>query len=531
VDSKRASALALSVVVLVVLMTACRGAGGEPQSLNYGLTLVPSGIDPHIHASNELGIPLSNVYDTLVFQDPASGEFVPGLATEWSVSADGLVYTFSLRKDVKFHDGTRFNAAAVQANLERVVDPNTGSQKARFMLGSFERAEVIDDYTVAIHLAAPYAPLLDSLSQVYLGMASPDALAEWGTSDYQFHQVGTGPYTFVEYVPGDHLTLARNPEYRWGPAFLDTAESEGVDEIVFRFYEDAATRAIALESGQADVMGEIPPQDARRLAEDDRFVLHPVAIPGQPLQLFINTTRPPTDELAVRRALITATDRATIVATIFGSWSPVAYAPLSAASKGYVADLEDWYPYDPQHARTLLEDAGWSDGDGDGVRERDGLSLRLDLYYMSWGMVPEVIQMLESAWSAVGVEVNAQLVSYPAALEAAANGEHHVMPFNLFGTDPSLLNNFYTTGAGFNWSKVADPELDRWLEEAAEAADPAARLDFYRKAQTRIMEQALIVPIRDYVNLNVATVSITDLSYDAQGWFPLLAEVRLEADR
>jgi peptide/nickel transport system substrate-binding protein len=531
VDRKRLPLLVLGVLMSAALLAACGGSDGQPRTLTYGLTLVPSGIDPHIHASNELGIPLSSVYDTLVYQDPATGEFVPGLATEWTVSADGLVYTFSLRKDVKFHDGTRFDAAAVEANLERVVDPETGSQKARFMLGPFERAEVVDDYTVTIHLAAPYAPLLDSLSQVYLGMASPAALAEWGPSDYQFHQVGTGPFTFVEYIPGDHLTLARNPDYRWGPAFLKDGGSRAVDEVVFRFYEDPATRAIALESGQADVMGEIPPQDARRLAEDARFVVHPVAIPGQPLQLFLNVARPPTDELAVRRALISAADRATIAETVFGSWSPVAYAPLSAVSKGYPPDFESWYPFNPDGARTLLEGAGWIDADGDGVRERDGVELRVDLYYMGWGLVPEVVQMLESAWTAVGVGVDAQLVSYPAALEAARDGDHHAIPFNLFGTDPSLLDNFYTSGGGFNWSKVEDAELDRWLQEAAATTDMDARLALYHRAQTRIMELALVLPIRDYVNLNVASVAVEDLSYDAQGWFPLLGKTRLEADR
>jgi len=529
VDRKRLPLLVLGVLVLAALLATCGGGGvGEPQTLTYGLTLVPSGIDPHIHASNELGIPLNSVYDTLVYQDPTSGEFVPGLATEWTIAADGLVYTFTLRTDVRFHDGTRFDAEAVRVNLERVVDPETGSQKARYMLGTFVRAEVIDESTVAIHLAAPYAPLLDSLSQVYLGMASPAALGEWGPSDYQFHQVGTGPFRFVEYVPGDRLTLARNPDYRWGPAFF---EDGGVDEVVFRFYEDPATRAIALESGQADVMGEIPPQDARRLAEDARFVVHPVAIPGQPLQLFLNTARPPTDELAVRQALITATDRATIAETIFGTWSPVAYAPLSAVSKGYPSGFEAWYPYDPERARALLEEAGWRDADGDGVRERDGVALRLDLYYMGWGLVPEVVQMLESAWAAIGVGVNAQPVSYPAALEAARNGEHHAIPFNLFGTDPSLLESFYSSGGGFNWSKVEDPELDRWLAEAAATTEMGARLALYQRAQTRIMEQALVLPIRDYVNLNVASAAVEDLAYDAQGWFPLLVKTKLEADR
>ena len=190
---------------------------GAPQSggtLHYGLTLPVSGIDPQINASSELGIALSSVYDTLVAQDE-SGNFHPDLAESWTISDDGLVYTFKLRQDVKFHDGTPFNAQAVVRNLERVADPATQSQKAVFLLGPFDHAEAVDDYTARIVLKEPYAPLLDSLSQVYLGMASPAALDQWG-DQYQFHQVGTGPFRFVSYQEGQSLVLERNPDYSVG---------------------------------------------------------------------------------------------------------------------------------------------------------------------------------------------------------------------------------------------------------------------------------------------------------------------------
>lgn len=523
---RRQRLVLMLVVLLVLLLSGCRGESDPARKLVYGLTLEPSGIDPHIHASSELGIPLSSVYDTLVCLDPESGDFVPGLAVGWTISEDGRVVSFDLRKEVRFHDGTRFDANAVKFNLERVMDPDTASQKARYMLGQFDRVEVLDDYQVAIHLEAPYAPLLDSLSQVYLGMASPTAVERWGNADYQFHQVGTGPYRFEEYVPGDHLTLVRNPDYRWAPAY-SRQEGAQVAEIEFRFFQDPATRAIALESGQVQIMGEIPPQDAGRLEENPAYQLYPVPIPGQPLQLFLNTTRPPTDELAVRQALIHATDRETIVNTVFGPWSPVASAPLTAVTLGYVPNFVTWYPYDLQKAQDLLAEAGWVDSDDDGIRDRAGQPLVMELYYMGWGMMPEVIQMLENAWTAVGIQVNAQLVSYPAALEAASNGDHNAIPFNLSGTDPAQLNNFFSSGGGFNWAKINDPELDAWLSKANTLADLDGRLALYGQVQLRIMEQALILPIRDYVNLNAANSRVEGLRYDARGWFPLLLEVQL----
>jgi peptide/nickel transport system substrate-binding protein len=195
---------------------ACSPVQAGIKELRYGLTLVPTGIDPHIHASSELGIPLASVYDTLVFRD-ADGGFVPGLAERWEIAADGLQYTFFLRRGVRFHDGTSFDARAVQVNLERILDPKTKSQKARFMIDKIKAVTVVDDFTVRLDLSEPFAPMLDSLSQVYVGMASPAALEKWG-AEYQFHQSGTGPFRFVEYVAGDHLTLERNPDYAWAPS-------------------------------------------------------------------------------------------------------------------------------------------------------------------------------------------------------------------------------------------------------------------------------------------------------------------------
>jgi len=501
-------------------------AGGK---LVYGLTLSPSGIDPHINASAELGIPLTSVYDTLIYRIPGSTpndgkQFVAGLAESWDMSDDGLTYTFRLRRDVTFHDGTPFNAEAVRANLERIVNPDTQSQKAIFLLGPFASVEVIDEYTVAMHLSAPYAPLLDGLAQVYLGMASPTALARWGV-DYQFHQVGTGPFKFVEYVPNDHLTLIRNDDYNWGPALYDHAGPAYLDEIEFRFFADPAGRAFALEAGDAGVMGELPPFDAARLRQDDRFGIMPVAIPGQPLGLMLNTRRPPLDDGRVRQALLLATDRATITQAIFGGESSPAYGPLTAVTFGYDPLLAQRYPYSRDEAAALLKEAGWSDADGDGVRERDGQPLILDAILMTWGSVPEVAQLVQSQWAQVGVALRTETLTYPAALQAAREGNYHIIPQNFSGSDPDLLWAYYYSNQPFNWSKVSDTTLDNLLDKGRNTPDPAQRAELYAQAQQLIMELALLIPIRDPVNLNAASARVAGLHFDAHGWFPLLHDV------
>ncbi|HHH82095.1 MAG TPA: hypothetical protein ENL35_03800, partial [Chloroflexi bacterium] len=316
-------ALPSTLILAALLLAACRPAPLPEKRLVYGLTLSPSGIDPHLNASAELGIPLTSVYDTLVVQDAGTGQFLPGLAERWEISPDGRRYTFFLREDVHFHDGTLFDAEAVRANIEYTLDPENHSQKAAGMLGPLVDVRVDGPYQVSLLLSEPFAPLLDSLSQVYLGIASPQALEEWGPAQYQFHQVGTGPYRFIEYVPNDHITLRRFEEYAWAPPIYENDQA-AIEEITFVFFEDPSTRPLALETHQADILGEVAPRDAARLASTDAFNLHQVDIPGQPQQFFFNVNREPTNDLRVRQALTQAVDREKIVGTVFGGYAPVA---------------------------------------------------------------------------------------------------------------------------------------------------------------------------------------------------------------
>jgi len=529
---KRHLTLLLAVPLLVVFLTTACSPASPPfdGTIIYGLTLTPSGIDPHIDASSELGIPLTSVYDPLVWLTP-EGDFEPGLAESWEVSDDGLTYTFHLRDDVTFHDGTSFSAEAVRFSLNRIAAPQTQSRKAAGMLGPYERTEILDETTVRVHFEEPYAPFLTSLSTVYLAMVSPDAVEEWG-DEYQFHQVGTGPFVLEEYIPKDHLTLVRNPDYDWAPSFFDHQGPPALQEVVFRFYTDPATRVLALESGEADVMGEIPPRDAVRLDENEDYQLLTVPIPGQPLQFFFNTQRNPTDDARVRQALLHAIDRPAIVDTVFESYSPPAYGPLCRSTFAYDSGVEDAYAYDPDRAVRLLEEAGWTDTDGDGTRDRDGHPLELETILMGWGYIPEVGQMLQSQFSQIGVGFQSRQTTFSNAMGEVASGDYHLVPFLFSSSDPDILRTTFHSSnvdGGFNWSKVSDPKLDAWLEEGKGAMDEAARRDIYAQIQQRIMDEAMILPVRDYVNLNAAAVRVEGLRYDRQGWFPLLYDVSVSA--
>jgi peptide/nickel transport system substrate-binding protein len=399
------------------------------------------------------------------------------------------------------------------------------------MMGSYDRTELVDDYTVKVHFREPYAPFLDSVSQVYLAIASPKALEAGGLDRYEAHQVGTGPFMIEQFVAKDRIVLVKNPDYTWAPDFMNHQGPAYLDKITFRFYPDPATRVPALEAGEAQIMGEISPLEADRLMADPRFTLYPIPIPGQSLQIFMNTQKSPTDDLRVRQALIYGVNRETLVNGIFRSYSPVAHGPLSRKTPFYEETVEGMYPYDLEKAQSLLVEAGWVDTDGDGIREKEGQTLVLKMVLMSWGSMPEVGTALQGLYRQLGVELETEILSYPAALEAARNGDHHLIPMAISSSDPDILAGYFHSDnidQGLaSLARYRDPDLDRWLDQGRQATTAQERAALYGRAQQRIMEQALIIPIRDYVNLNAARANVKGLRYSLQGWFPWLYDVYL----
>ncbi len=512
--------------VIFALLCIHPASFAQSNRIVYGLTLQPSGFDPHVNRSSELGIPLRSVYDTLVYRDPETKQFVPGLASSWEISDDGLVYTFHLKDGVTFHDGTPFNAAAVAANLDQITAIDTASQWAIFLLGPYDHYEIVDALTIKLVLNEPYAPLLDSLAQVYLGIASPTALSSYTDNRYQFHQVGTGPFVFKEFVPGDRIVLTRNPDYTWGPDFYTPPTDQSLDEIEFRFFTDPPTRSLALESGEAQIMGELLPVDARVLSGNSSLRLYPQAVPGQPLQFLMNTTRFPTDTRGFRQALLFGANREAIIDAVFQQFSPVAWGPLSASSPYYNSSVQGLYDNDINQALSLLSAAGYSDSDNDGFLDIGGVTLQVDVIVPPWGLLPDVATLLQDQWRTIGIKtVLKEVPTLGALLDEVATGDYNLVAFNAFGVDPVLLNDFFMSDGATNWTGYANSDLDLLLTEAMQQTDDGIRYGLYAQVQRTIMDEALILPIRDQVNLNGSAAAIDNLNYDPYGWFPLLNNV------
>jgi peptide/nickel transport system substrate-binding protein len=504
---------------------AAKKVGGR---LIFGLSWEPAGIDPHVSGSAECRIISKLVFEGLVRQTP-DGTF-PSLATDWEISDDGMTYTFHLRDDVTFHDGTPFNAEAVKYSLDRIVDPATKSESAASLIGPYESTEIVDDYTVRIHLSEPYAPFLTFLAHPIIAMVSPAAAEKWG-EDFDDHMVGTGPFIFKEWVRQDHMTVVRNPDYNWGPASFDHQGPAYLDEIVFKFIPEATVRVGTLETGEVDMINEVPPLDFERLAADPAYNMYTVIRLGAPFAIGMNVTRPPLDDLRVRQALEYAIDRQGIVDTLFPGVSPAVSGPLTPNLLGYWAGAEEMYGYDPAKAKSLLEEAGWVDTDGDGIRDKDGQPLQLWWPAFRFERTNEVAEMVQAQLKEVGINLKVDVLTFAAINEAWNKCEHNLVHFGFLGPDPDVLSVlFLSSNVGSGWAAtcIKDDQIDDLLTRGRATTDKDERIAIYTEVQQIIMDKALIVPIRAYTLLIATRAELKGMQFDPVGYVPLFYEVYME---
>jgi len=235
------------------LADAAPGGGG---TLVYGLGFdLDNTMDPQVTDFDSTIRVTLNICEPLVWE-PTPGRFVPGLAESWEVSPDAKTYTFRLRKGVKFHDGTPFTAEAVKFTMDRVVAPETKAGQSHDQLGPYDHTEVVDDHTAKIGMKQGYAPLLTNLNG-YLGIVSPTAVKKMGLAEFARHPVGTGPFVFKEWVPKDHITLVRNPDYTWGSSFFKRRGPAALEQIVFKIIPEESVRTGTLKTGETQYIDAV----------------------------------------------------------------------------------------------------------------------------------------------------------------------------------------------------------------------------------------------------------------------------------
>lgn len=500
----------------------------DRRCLRYAISADIPLLDPHFSDLPEAGMIFRQIYDTLVYRDSESGEFRPGLATEWMISDDGLLYTFRLRRDALFHDGSAFSAEAVAHNIARIFRPESEQSLARELLAPLRQFEVVDEYTVRLRLFEPHAALLDSLAQPFLGIASPKALSNSEGLRYQYHQSGTGPFMLESYLPGELIVLRRFDGYSGGLTINALLTGGEIERVEFSIIGDSEADLLSLLGDTQDVVDNVSPAAAHNQASNSRVILMPIRIPGQTAQFLFNTNRTHLNKRDVRLALLLATNRIGISDQIYFNASPVAWAPL-AESTGYAhTGFVKQFDFDLDQAQALLEAAGYADSDGDGILDLSGDKLALTVLTPPWGRLPEVAAFLKAQWRQIGIELVAEPAPGRSQLKSLIqSGEYDLIPVDNFGMDPGILGDVFLDNSAFSPSRAPHPRLNDLLSRAAKEQDALARRNQYYEIQTILMNEALILPIREHVRLRAISAQVRDLRFDAFGFYPLLANVKI----
>lgn len=486
-------------------------------TLAVGISVEPETLDPGDAVYIAEQFVVMNIFDTLVAMDP-QGELYPWLATEWTPNAEFTEFVFTLRQDVSFHDGTPFNAAAVKATFDHIMnDVETSGGKT--MLANYSESVVDGDYAITIKFSAPYPTFLNDVSRPWLGISSPDALQQYGL-DYGRNPIGTGPFMFSEWTAQEQIVLVRNQDYSWAPEFSAQQGPAAVESLVFRILPEAATRLTAMETGEIMIAEEPPALDAVALEDAGKAAIQTFSSPGMPSHMMINTEKTPTDDLRVRQAMVYAVNQEELAQTAFNRLGSAAHSVLSPTTWSFNKQSADLYRYDPAKAAQLLDEAGWIDGNGDGIREKDGENLAIE--YLAIPAYEEAFMELLAAYlQQAGFEVNIRTMDDAGIFAAGSAGEHNLLNMGWVSIDPGVLNIVYNSAnidGGSSFTRFRNADLDAVLNDAQTQTDRDQRKADYETAQQIIMENALIIPVHNYNRVFMLAPSVQGFFFDVEGY-------------
>ena len=494
----------------VILILGTIGIASASGTLVFGSSGDPSRLDPGDVTDGESIQRMDNIFEGLLEYEAGTTDIKPCLATSWEASADGTEIVFNLRKGVKFHDGTDFNADAVVFSFARQYDTtNPYHQYGEwsywgYMFSDVEKMEKIDDYTVKLVLKRPNASIMTSLAMFTVNIVSP-ANAEKYKGDAFKNPCGTGPFKFVEWVKDDHITLEANNNY-W-------REKPQLDQLIFKVIADPSARLMALEVGEVQGIEYPNPADFTRINANKDLVL--MTQPGMNIGYMAmnngygykdaneNGVRDPDEpwvktpgyfepftKKEVRQAINMAIDKQSIVDNIYMGTAIVAKNGMPPFMLGYNDEIQD-YPYDPVKAKQLLTEAGYPDG------------FEVTLYAMPVSRPymfdpPKIGEAIQSYLGAIGIKVKFYQVDWATYLQETEAGKHQMCLLGWTGDngDPdNFMNVLYganacSIGKAGNYAFYNNAEVQDLLSQALQTYDKDKRAEFYKKAQVLIHEDA-----------------------------------------
>nr|WP_221420774.1 ABC transporter substrate-binding protein [Conyzicola lurida] len=469
----------------------------------------PTCLDPHVGGNYPQALVATQYLESLVSIDD-DGEIIPWLATEWSVADDGLSWDFTLRDDVTFTDGTPFTAEAVAVNVAHLQDPATGSSTGYLALQKVESVEVVDDSTARFVLSEPDSALLESLSQPWLAIESPTALARPQAENCE-SPVGTGPFVVTAWDRQESITLERNDDYTSPPADAAHEGPAYLDGIEWRFLPDSASRYAALQAGTVDVIDNVQPDTIVAAESVDSVEELNAPRPGASNRIELNSSKAPFDDVLVREAFIRSANVDDAITSLFFDTAERSYSPLSSVEKlGYSADPE-LFEYDQDAAADLLDEAGWTETDADGYRAKDGVTLELDFPVSTNQSIPaeqSLFEQLQATAKEAGFKVNLEPLDLSSWYGALGENDYDLVSAPYTKVGPDVLRILFDSAgtipapSGYfaNHSQVKDDALDALLQSAGATSNEAERADDYAAAQQIVLEGYYILPLYDQQN-------------------------------
>ncbi len=492
-------------------------AGG---TLTIGMANEPGTLDPGAAVYVQEQFVLISLFDSLLSVSP-DGALHPALALSWQPNANFTEFTFKLRQDVTFHDGTPFNAEAVKASFDHIMSDAVLDSGGKSLLKSHKYKETVvaDPSTVTVKFDDSYPTFLRDAGRQWMSISSPTALAKYG-KDYGRNPVGTGPFKFVKWDAQSQIVIERNPAYKWGPEFAAHQGPAYFDQVVFRILPEAATRLTAFETGEILLAGDPPALDASAMADSGKATLQSFALPGVPAILMINTKKAPTDDINVRKAMILAVNQAELATNAFHKLGIPAYSVVSPTTWGYDAKAASLYHYNLDEAKQLLEKAGWTDANGDGIREKNGEKLTIDWPdNPSWSEAFN--ELIIGYMKDAGIDVKYRSMDDTATSNELLAGNYTLVYMYWTRPDPSPLRNLFHSenlNGGGAWTNFSNADLDAALADASTNVDENARKQDYIKAQQIIMENALVMPMFAVNTTYLIAPSVQGFTFDLEGY-------------
>ena len=453
--------------IAALLLVAGCAPTGTPTAIRVGTDVDASSLDPRLMRDTTGYRVVDLLYDGLVRLDRDLTP-VPALATSWE-SPEPTRWVFHLREDARFHHGRALTSEDVVHTLETLLDPDFGAP-LRSLYEPITRVEATDAHTVVIHLEKPYAPLLSYLD-VGIVPREADELGRLGS-----RPIGTGPYRLKRWDRGSKILLEANRDY-WG-------EPPRLDAIEIVVVPDNTARAQAFEAGDLDlIQSPLSPQDIRRLSADPRFKGHFES--GAAITYFnFNTSRPPLDEPGVRRAISMLIDQETILNRIYEGSDERARSVLLPSSWAFSPDVAQ-PAYDPARAESLLDELGFRDQDGDGVRERGNQKLAFELGTHGEDVNRvQTVEYLQNQLKSHGVDVHLRISDWPSFSMRRDASDYDAILLGwtqLVDPDKELYDQFHSKG-GLNWGGYRNGKVDALLEKGRATLDRSERASIYREA-------------------------------------------------